>query len=135
MYKTILVPIATDHSDHTQTALKVARKLLDEGGTIIAVHAIEPIPSYVSQYLPPDQESSAHIQAEEVLRQETGGAEDIEHALIHGSAGHAITDYAARRGADLIVIASHKPGLQDYLLGSTAGRVVRHADCAVHVVR
>jgi universal stress protein F len=25
--------------------------------------------------------------------------------------------------------------LQDYFLGSTAGRVVRHAQCSVHVIR
>jgi len=36
---------------------------------------------------------------------------------------------------DLIVIASHRPGLKDYFLGSTAGRVVRHSPCAVHVIR
>ena len=36
---------------------------------------------------------------------------------------------------DLIIIASHKPGLQDYFLGSTAARVVRHASCSVLVVR
>ena len=35
----------------------------------------------------------------------------------------------------MIVIASHDPGLADYLLGSTAGRVVRHAHCSVLVVR
>ena len=36
---------------------------------------------------------------------------------------------------DCVVIASHRPGLQDYLLGSTAARVVRHAACSVHVLR
>jgi universal stress protein F len=33
------------------------------------------------------------------------------------------------------VIASHRPGIQDYFLGSTASRVVRHANCTVHVMR
>jgi len=36
---------------------------------------------------------------------------------------------------DLIIVGSHKPGLQDYLLGSTAARVVRHAMCSVLVGR
>ena len=35
----------------------------------------------------------------------------------------------------MIVIASHDPGLVDYLLGSVAARVVRHAHCSVLVTR
>ena len=38
-------------------------------------------------------------------------------------------------GDDLITVASHKPDFGDYLLGTTASRVVRHAACAVLVVR
>jgi nucleotide-binding universal stress UspA family protein len=33
------------------------------------------------------------------------------------------------------VIASHRPGMADLLIGSTAAQVVRHAPCAVHVLR
>ncbi|MBT8474881.1 MAG: universal stress protein, partial [Alphaproteobacteria bacterium] len=46
-----------------------------------------------------------------------------------------ITEYADSHGCDCIIIMSHQPGLQDYFLGSTAARVVRHAHCAVHVMR
>ena len=135
MYNSILVPIATDHSPHTEAALEVARKLRAKGGKIIAVHAVEPVPGYVAQYLPEGQTAASLVAAEEVLERETKGAKDIELALISGSAGRAITDYADQHKIDLIVIASHKPGLQDYFLGSTAARVVRHAQCAVHVIR
>ncbi len=34
-----------------------------------------------------------------------------------------------------IIVASHKPNVGDYLLGTTAARVVRHAACSVFVVR
>jgi universal stress protein F len=135
MYNTILVPIATDHNAHTKTALEVARKLLSKGGRIIAVHAMEPVPSYIMQYLPEGQLEANRAMFEVALHDEVGGAKDVELALIKGSAGQAIIDYAEAHKVDLIVIASHKPGLQDYFLGSTAGRVVRHAKCAVHVVR
>ena len=135
MYKTILVPIATDHNEYTKAALDVARKLVSKGGKIIAVHAIEPIPSYVLQYLPEGQLESGRIMVEEALNEEIGDAKDIQVELINGAAGSAIMEYAKRHQVDLIVIASHKPGLQDYFLGSTAARVVRHATCAVHVVR
>jgi nucleotide-binding universal stress UspA family protein len=42
---------------------------------------------------------------------------------------------AEEKGADLIIIASHRPGLKDYFLGSTAAKVVRHAKCSVLVIR
>jgi nucleotide-binding universal stress UspA family protein len=53
-------------------------------------------------------------------------------------AGHpykTILEVADKSGAELIIIASHQPGLEDYFLGSTAAKVVRHAKCSVLVVR
>ena len=135
MYKKILVPVALDHRPNTEVALKVARTLLSEGGEIIAIHAMEPIPGYVSHYLPEDQIREGREAAKAALVSELGGVKDVKVELINGAAGSAITEYAADHDIDCIVIASHKPGLQDYFLGSTAARVVRHAKCAVHVVR
>ena len=48
----------------------------------------------------------------------------------------SITSVAKDRSADLIVITTHGyTGLKHVLMGSTAERVVRHAKCAVLVVR
>jgi nucleotide-binding universal stress UspA family protein len=55
--------------------------------------------------------------------------------MLKGHIGRTIADYAAEAAVDCIVIGSHRPGLTDYFLGSTAARVVRHAPCAVHVLR
>jgi len=45
-------------------------------------------------------------------------------------------DGAARTlGVDLIIMASRRPELEDYLIGSNAARVVRHAHLSVLVVR
>jgi nucleotide-binding universal stress UspA family protein len=38
-------------------------------------------------------------------------------------------------GADLVVVGSHRPAMKDYLLGTNASRVVRHARCSVLVAR
>lgn len=46
-----------------------------------------------------------------------------------------ILAYARLLPADLVVIPSNLPGLSTYFLGSTASAVVRHAKCAVLVVR
>lgn len=135
MYDTILVPVALDHSTHIERALDVARALKSDHGKIILAHAIEPIPGYIAMELPDGQLAANREQAKTSLESVVDGADDIEKVLIYGSAGRAILDYADKCDATLIVIASHKPGLQDYFLGSTAARVVRHAQCAVHVVR
>ena len=37
--------------------------------------------------------------------------------------------------ADLVIVAAHRPSLQDYLLGPNATRVVRHFKRSVLVVR
>ena len=42
---------------------------------------------------------------------------------------------AKQISCDLIVMASHRPGAKDFLLGPNAARVVRHANCSVTVVR
>jgi len=54
---------------------------------------------------------------------------------------HAASIYAEILGvaeeaeADLVVVGSHRPAMKDYLLGTNAARVVRHARCSVLVAR
>lgn len=60
---------------------------------------------------------------------------DIGTDVAIGSVRHGIIDAAERAGADLIVLASHRPEMKDYLLGANASRIVRHAPCSVLVVR
>lgn len=52
-----------------------------------------------------------------------------------GTPWRAICDAAQKCGADLIVLGSHGYGGLDRLLGTTAAKVVNHADCSVWVVR
>ncbi|KGB81886.1 universal stress protein [Rhodovulum sp. NI22] len=135
MYHHIIVPIALDHGPNTATALQIARALLADDGKITALHVIEAVPSYVAQYLPEGQEEKTRDAVQTALVAELGGVIDVKPVVVTGHAGRTIVEYAQEHGADCIVIASHRPGLQDYFLGSTAARVVRHATCAVHVVR
>ncbi|MEZ5601357.1 MAG: universal stress protein [Candidatus Competibacteraceae bacterium] len=53
----------------------------------------------------------------------------------HGSIYKEILDVAEEINADLIFMAAYRPSVKDYLLGSNASRVVRHARCSVTVVR
>jgi hypothetical protein len=58
----------------------------------------------------------------------------IKPVVMSGHPGSTIVEYAAAHEIDCIIIASHRPGLQDDFPGSNAGRVVRHAKCAVPVI-
>ena len=135
MYKNILVPIALDHERDTGAAMDIAHRLLAEGGKITALHVMEALPGYATQYLPEDHLESRHSETSAALKAELGGVKDVKPVVVTGHSGRSIVDYADDHDVDCIVIASHRPGLQDYLLGSTAARVVRHAGCAVHVIR
>jgi nucleotide-binding universal stress UspA family protein len=59
----------------------------------------------------------------------------VRHVVSTGTVYEEVLRVARTDGATLIVIGSHRPVLQDYLLGPNASRVVRHSDCSVFVVR
>ena len=52
-----------------------------------------------------------------------------------GGIYHELLQEAQDWNADLIVVGSHRPVMSDYLLGSNAKTIVRHAQCSVLVVR
>ena len=135
MYKNILVPVAFETGRDTMRSIEIAEALGDGGGTITALHVVEEVPSYVAQYLPEGQMDANINEIEKILHKRLNEHTEIVVKVIEGHAGHSIVDYAGDNDIDCIVIASHRPGLQDLVLGSTAARVVRHAPCAVHVVR
>ncbi len=135
MYKNILIPVALDHECNTGKALDVARQMLSEGGQITLLSVIEEVPAYVAEYVvikPADKiMENVRNKLEACVKNEPGVKTDV----IAGHAAVAITKFAEEHDIDLIVVDSHRPGVQDYFLGSTASRVVRRAPCAVHVLR
>ena len=134
MYNKILVSLSLSHG-YSERALKLARALKLEGGKIIAVHVFELVHSSVHLYVPEEEIEKVRKSAKENLAKRIGAEKDIEAVMLTGHAGLSITEYANKVDADCIIVGSHKPGLQDYFLGSTAARIVRHAQCSVHVLR
>ena len=55
--------------------------------------------------------------------------------VLCGNIWRTIIRIAERAEADLIVLASHRPEMKDYLIGANAASVARHARCSVLVVR
>lgn len=135
MYANILVPVAPDHGAVIAKSMQAARALLSADGKITVLTVLEAIPSYVAQYLPQDQQDHNRSDMEAALVSEFAGQPDVAVMVKIGHAAQTILDVAEDAKHDCIVIASHRPGLQDYFLGSTAARVVRHSQCGVHVLR
>lgn len=134
MYNTILVPTDFAHEEQTIEALQKAEKLSD--GRIVLLHVVDEIPAYALVELPTNvaKDQVTHARNElQKLAKESGVHADVE--VRKGRSYNQIIESAKEIDADLILINSHRPGLKDYLLGSTAAKVVRHAQCAVLVER
>ncbi len=135
MYHNILVPISFDEERDVSGPLKLAELLATDDAKITLLHVVEQIPGYAISYMPPDYLEGTRKAIKQELDQLAAKLPGAEGVLIEGHSGRSILDWADEHGPDLIIIASHRPGMQDLLLGSTASQVVRHAACAVHVVR
>lgn len=134
MYKNIIVPMALDHGigEHS---VEIARKLLADGGTITALHVHEAPQGTVGAYVDDGVIQGAFDRAKTRLDERVAAMPGVTAMIVKGHSGRTIIDTAKELQADCIVMGSHKPGLIDYFLGSTAARVVQHAHCAVHVAR
>ncbi len=135
MYNNILVPVAPDHQEDVNEILAVARRLLADDGKITLVGVAEDVPSYVTEYVTVKPKSHVKSDVKKRLLALASEHPNVQVAVLSGKAGVMVADLAETSGADLIIISSHRPGVQDYFLGSTASCVVRRAPCAVMVMR
>ena len=136
MYESILVPIDLAHREVGQAMIKRAVALSGGGAKITLLHVIGDIPAYAQSYLPEGQLQENLEETRKTLKS-LADSVDVKADLVvrYGSPSPVILDEADERDVDLIIIASHHPGIKDYLIGSTASRVVRHADCSVLITR
>ena len=136
MFKSILVPIDLAHRDIGQAMIQRAVALSDENAKITLLHVIGDIPAYAQSYLPEGQLQENLAETKKTLSAlaESSGVK-ADAIVRYGNASPVILDEAKDLGADLIIIASHHPAIKDYLMGSTASRVVRHAGCSVLINR
>ncbi|MGB7305239.1 MAG: universal stress protein, partial [Burkholderiaceae bacterium] len=109
-----------------------------ENVRVVLLNVIAEIPGYVAAQLPPTLHQNAISESRALLDglvKNTALEKNSEVVVEEGNAAQVILRVAKERKTDLIVIGSHNPGVADYLLGSVAGKVVRHASCSVMVVR
>ena len=136
MYKNILVPIDMGHVVEGKSIIDTAVENAAEGAKITLLNVVEEIPNWAAINLPPDIiDKSLQEALDELKAIANASGRKMEVEVRTGHSYNTILDVAEEKDNDLIVVASHRPGLQDYFLGSTAAKVVRHATCSVLVVR
>lgn len=137
MYPRIIVAVDLDHIDQGRALLARAASMLDAGGEIRLLHVLEEVPGYIAAELPSGLAERRRAEAMVELRAMSDPTAEYRTVpeVRHGAAAGEILNAASDSGADLIMIASHKPGLRDYFIGSTAARVIRHAQCSVLIER
>jgi|AMFO01.1.fsa_nt_gi Universal stress protein UspA and related nucleotide-binding proteins len=141
-YRHILCP--TDFSAHCRRAIERARELADHyGAKLTLLHVIDYFPEEIpNDWIPPedrDPERYLAERADTMLKELASSMELGEVELVSrmssSSAKHEISDFAASREVDLIVMSSHARRGVFSLLGSTAAGVVHAAPCDVMVIR
>ena len=136
MYKNIIVPIDLDMAEKGKVMLDKVKELIDEGGKVTVMNVVEDVPGLITAELPDELvPKAAHSARSNLVDMVKAAGLTADVQIRSGRPHHAIVSLADEIGADLILIASHGPVLQDYLLGSTAASVVRHAKCSVLVTR
>ncbi len=141
MYKNILVTVDLTDPTSWRKALPAALELCRASGATL--HMLSVVPDFgmtvVGQYFPKDFQKKAVEHARQEL-QDLSAAQvpadvTVKKVVAYGTIYEEILATAKKIDADLIVIASHRPELKDYLIGPNAARVVRHSDRSVLVVR
>lgn len=138
MFKQIIVPVDLSHDDTARQAIAVAKSNLAPGGKLTLLHVIAPIPGFVvvemGSKMPTNLDQLARTELKEVATRNQLPA-DTEIRVEHGSAARTILDCVTDPDRQAIVMTSHNPKFGDFLIGSVAAQVVKHAKCSVFVVR
>jgi nucleotide-binding universal stress UspA family protein len=141
MYKKILLPADLPDSNTLQKAVNTA---VDLARTYEAeLHVVYVLPDFgvgmVSSYFDEGFQKTAMEKAtqqlEEFAAAHAKGVKAVKTYVLYGTIYDQIIKAAKECGADLIVMGSHRPALEDYLIGPNAARVMRHAKQSVFIVR
>ncbi len=121
------LPIAIDHARRHEATLHVVTVVPNADIPAIAVH----LPSGIDRHI--REEGQQALSA--LVKQRVPEGVAVELAVGQGRIYKEVLRIAEKVDADLIVMASHRPELTDYLIGANAAQVTRHAQCSVLVVR
>lgn len=136
MYKNILVPVDLSHGHVGARIIGLARRIGGPEARVTVLHVVDAVPSYVAAQIPEEVLEMHRAETRERLERLVAEVDpEATIAIRKGAPATIILEEARDIDADAIVLGSHRPDYRDYLIGSTAARVVRHAACSVVVDR
>jgi nucleotide-binding universal stress UspA family protein len=140
MYKRIVLAVDLGEPSPSPKGLEQAMELANASGGELRLVNVQPVmPATFMEYVPVDfdveQAKRAKDALDAILASINLPAERKSAATRAGGIYHELLQEASEWDADLIVVGSHRPVMSDYLLGSNAKTIVRHAQCSVLVVR
>ena len=143
MFKDVLIPVDLNEESSWRKALPFAIEQCRANGRTLHVMTVVPKfgTAFVGSFFPKGFEEKAVDETTKGLQALTDEIvpDDIpvQRIVARGTIYEEIVKARQALGdeCDLIVMASHRPGTQDYLLGPTAARVLRHSRVSVMVVR
>ena len=141
MFKNILLAVDLNHLESQGKAVETAIRYVQAFDC--QLHVLTIVPGFglpvVAAHFPEDFEEKALASAKKALhgfiKQALPKGIAVHEMVGHGTIYDEILNAAEELGVDLIILASHRPEMRDYLIGSNASRVIRHANCSVLVVR
>jgi nucleotide-binding universal stress UspA family protein len=141
--RSILVPV--DFSIYARQALRHARELAAFfGARVDLLHVLDAHihPTFYNagvfslNDLIPDADRKAAAHLEQFYRETDGPVDAVRTEVVTGVPATEIVDYARRARTDLILLSTHGlTGLEHFLIGSVAEKVVRTAPCPVLTVK
>ena len=138
MYSRILVPVDMTNVDKLGKALDIAADTARKNdATIVYVSVVDAVPT-----------TSSHTEGEKLKEEldlfaksqsKAHGIQATDQVVLRGDlhlhVGKDVIAAASDTDCDLIVMASHIPGIKDHIFSSNAGYVATHAPMSVYVVR
>ncbi len=142
-HKRILVPL--DGSQLAEKALEPALALAEALSTeLVLLRVVNPAHlafetstmKQQSDYLESHDLADTEAYMQQICASLVGQPAAIHTEIVKGPVAETIIDYAATRHFDLIVMSSHgRSGIERWIYGSVAEKVLRGAGCATLVIR
>lgn len=138
MHSRILVPVDLEHADKLTKALDLAAQTAKESGaTVIYVDVVDAVPT--TSPIAEGERVADRLRKFASDQAAAHGIEVIDQVALRSdlrlNVGADIIQTARKSDCDLIIMASHVPGIKDHFLSSNAGYVASHAPMSVYVVR
>ncbi|QKF68539.1 universal stress protein [Arcobacter venerupis] len=140
MFKNILVTIHLQYLENHPKVLSTALKVLDPEGkmTLLFVNenmkhgSVSPLMEETNQK---NYNKDALEQLKEIADKNLVPREKVTFKIREGVSHQEILEESIKIKADTIIMMASRPGLKNYFIGTTAERVIRHANCSVFVLR